>query len=209
MRICTRRHKYDYDWASLTRAYREYVRPDATVLEIGASVVERTKELSRDCGHLIGLELVPERTPDDFGNVAYVTGDWQELDRFVEPGTIDVAIASHVIEHVPDDLESIDQLYTALKPSGVALLNTPNRKRLVRAVIEAVTREREFPYWEHLREYTEEDLLALLEASRFNDYLIKPLVFGVHGGPLFVYRERVPAGMRRYANYWEIHLFKR
>src|SRR5450756_3245946 len=51
-------------------------------------------------------------------------------------------------------------------------LNTPNRKRLVRAIVGIFSGERKFPWWEHLREYTEEDLLHLLGASLFTKYKI-------------------------------------
>lgn len=178
------------------------------VLEIGASNVERSKELSGYCHELIGLELRPERTPQDSGNVKYLTGDWQEVSQIIEPESIDIAIASHVLEHVPDDLKAINELYKILKPGGIALLNTPNRKRLTRAIVETFTGPREFPWWEHLREYIEEDLVLLLDDSSFPDYKIIPVVLGLHGGPLFVYMEKVPEVFRRFANFWEIHLFK-
>ncbi len=208
MKVCLRSSNFNYDWYSLVNAYRSYVSKDDAVLEIGASQVERTNELARSCARIIGVELVPERTPAGSGNVSYVTGDWQHLTELVDESSIDVALASHVLEHVPDDLGAMNELYKVLKPGGVALLNTPNRKRLTRAIIEWLTDERRFPYWEHQREYAEEDLDNLLEASLFEDWKITPLVFGLHGGPLFIYLERVPARFRRYANYWEVHLVK-
>lgn len=197
-----------FHWVSLVRSYRRFVKTSDTVLEIGASTVESTRELSRYCRNLIGLELLPERTPSDFDNVHYITGDWQQLSRYVEPGTIDVAIASHVIEHIPDDLEAVNELFTALKPGGIALISTPNRKRLTRTIIELFTGEREFPWWEHVREYTEDDLVELIESSLFEQYTILPLVFGLHGGPVFIYSEKVPRRFRKYANFWEVQLYK-
>lgn len=119
-----------------------------------------------------------------------------------------MAVSSHVLEHIPDDAKAINELYTILKPGGVALLNTPNRKRLVRAVIEIFTGEKKFPFWEHQREYTEDDLLCLLKASRFRKFQILPVVFGIHGGPIFWYLESAPRPFRKLANFWEIHLFK-
>jgi hypothetical protein len=75
----------------------------------------------------------------------------------------------------------VRRLDKVLKPGVMALLNTPNRKRLSRSLVEIFSGEREFPWWEHLREYTEED---------------------------FVYMKKVPDTLRRFANYWETHLFK-
>lgn len=201
-------NKINYDWVSLLRSYKKYVTKTTTVLEIGASSIERTKDLSKWCRELIGIELLPDRKPNDFDNVKYLIGDWQHLSEFVQPASIDVAVISHVLEHVPDDLKAINELYTVLKPGGVALLNTPNRKRLVRAMVEMFRGKREFPFWEHHREYVEKDLLHLLEASYFRKFQIIPVAFGIHGGPIFLYLESVPKYFRRFANFWEIHIFK-
>ena len=208
MKCCLPSNKVTCDWVSLLQSYKKHVTKTTTVLEIGASNVERTMDLSKWCRKLIGVEVFPERKPDDFDNVTYQIGDWQRLSEVIQPDSIDVAVSSHVLEHIPDDAKAIDELYTVLKPGGVALLNTPNRKRLVRAVIEIFTGERKFPFWEHQREYTEGDLLCLLKASRFRKFQILPVVFGVHGGPFFWYLESVPRHFKRFANFWEIHLFK-
>lgn len=201
-------HRIHFHWVSLLRSYKRYVSTDDRVLEIGASAVDSTTELSRYCRELIGLELFPERTPADFHNVHYITGDWQQLSLYVEPETIDVAIASHVIEHIPDDLRALNELFVVLKPGGVALLSTPNRTRLTRAIIELFTGERKFPWWEHEREYTEDDLVDLIECSLFQEYTVLPLVLGLHGGPVFCYFKSVPRRFRKYANFWEVQLYK-
>ena len=151
---------------------------------------------------------MPERVPDPTFNVKYVAGDWQRLSGIIEPGSVDIAVANQVIEHVTDDLKALNELYEVLKPGGMALISTPNRKRLVRALVETFRPEREFPWWEHVREYTEEDFLALLEASKFERWEIHPVVLGIHGGPVFVYLERVPERFRRFANFWLVHLYK-
>lgn len=95
-------------------------------------------------------------------------------------------MASHVIEHIPDDLKAINELYAVLRPWGIAIISTPNRKRLVRAVIEVFTGDRKFPYWEHVREYTENDILGLLNRSLFENFKVVPVSFGIHGGPVFL-----------------------
>ncbi len=123
MRICWGSNKINADWESLFQSYRRFVKPSHVVLEIGASVVERTREISRHCGRVIGVELMPERKPADFGTI-----------------------------HA--------------------------------------------------------DLQRLLAASAFKRYEILPLVFGLHGGPIFCYWKEVPHCLRSMANYWEIHLFK-
>lgn len=177
------------------------------MLEIGASNIERTKDLAKRCKRLIGVELFPERTPKSFANVEYLVGDWQNLSRFIKPASIDIAVAGHVIEHVPDDLKAVNELYDVLKPTGIALINTPNRKRLTRVVIEFFTGSQKFPHLEHQREYTEKDLMNLLRTSKFRKYEIIPVVFGIHGGSVYYYLESPPKYFRSLANFWEIHLF--
>jgi SAM-dependent methyltransferase len=208
MRICWGSNKINADWESLFQSYRRFVKPSHVVLEIGASVVERTREISRHCGRVIGVEMMPERKPADFGTIHYVLGNWEELSSVVAPESVDVAISSHVIEHVPDDLKAINELYRVLKSGGVAVINTPNRRRLTRRIAEMFTGERKFPCWEHQREYVEADLQRLLTASAFKRYEIFSLVFGLHGGPVFCYWKEVAHCLRSMANYWEIHLFK-
>jgi SAM-dependent methyltransferase len=198
----------DYDWRHLRESYERYVRPSSTVLEIGASVPARTAVLAAKCRELIGVELYPERVPAATGNVRYIVADWQRLGEALPRESVDVAVSSHVIEHVPDDLRALDELYAALRPGGVAILSTPNRKRLVRAVIESVQGERRFPWWEHVREYVEADLRRLLERSRFERWEIYPVAFGLHGGPVHCYVTEVPAPLRRWGNFWELHLWK-
>jgi len=208
MRFCFASNKINHDWVSLVESYKRYVNKNSVVLEIGASNIERTKELGKFCKEVIAVELVPERLPKGAGNIKHLIGDWQNLSEFIQPNSIDIVVSSHVIEHIPDDLKAINELFRVLKPGGAAFLNTPNRKRLVRSIIEIFTGERKFPFWEHQREYIESDLLHLLGASDFKKYKVIPLVFGVHGGPIFLYFESVIPPLRRYANYWEIHLFK-
>lgn len=198
----------DEDWRHLFASYERVVRPHHTVLEIGASVPERTQRLARRCRDLIGIELFPDRVPPDSPGVRYVVGDWQRLSEVLAPESVDVAVSSHVIEHVPDDVRALDELYAVLRPGGVALITTPNRKRLVRAIIERFTGERTFPWWEHVREYVEPDLAALVARSRFGSGEVRPVVFGLHGGPVHCYLAEVPAALRRYANFWELELRK-
>ena len=189
-------------------SYEKCVHPGASVLEIGASTVLRTKKLSELCHTLIGIEPFVERTPAHWGNVSYITADWENLTDHIPPESVDVAVSSHVIEHVADDLKALNELYLVLKSGGTGLLNTPNRRRLPRAIIELVSGPRTFPHWEHHREYTEEDLLDLLDRSYFEKYEIRAVAVGLVGGPISVYIESVPGRLRKYANGWEIQVWK-
>lgn len=200
--------KISYDWEYLLQTYREFVKKSSEVLEVGASNVERTREIASYCEKLLGVELSEERRPKDFENVKYLTGDWEKLTKVVGRGRFDVAVASHVIEHVPNDLKAMNELFSVLKKGGAAIINTPNRKRLTRVILDKLFGERIFPYLEHRREYTEEDLINLLNRSKFKNFQIEPVVFGLHGGPVFLYFKKVPTFFRKYANFWQIVLIK-
>lgn len=198
----------DYCWDHLLEVYKSHVKQNFEVLEIGASTKNKTADLSRYCKHIIGVEYLTERLPKDFGNVNYIQGDWQELTKKIRPESIDLAISSHVIEHIPNDLKALNELYAVLKPNSFAIFNTPNRKRLPRKIIEIFTSERKFPYWEHIREYIESDLIELISKSKFKKYEINPLVLGVHTGKFNFFLKKVPRHFRGLANFWEVTLYK-
>lgn len=198
----------DYCWNHLLTTYKKLVKPNFIVLEIGSSTKYKTKDLSKYCKKIIGIEFLKERIPKDFDKVSYLQGDWQKLTKKIKPNSIDMAISSHVIEHISNDLNALNELYTVLKPNSCAIINTPNRKRLIRRIIEIFTSEKQFPYLEHVREYTETDLIELISKSKFTKYKITPLVFGIHAGNIRLCFKKVPAKFRDLANFWEIILYK-
>lgn len=193
------------DWLHLRASFRQHVTSDSTVLEIGASNQARSDELAAMCREYIGVEYFPERLLPSAGNKSFRNGDWQKLTEVVSPNSVDLVIASHVIEHVPDDLLALEETFKVLKPGGIVLINTPNRRRLPRAIIETWTGPRKFPWWEHVREYVEADLVALIEKSPFRDYTIYPIALGLHASVVACLAS-VPNVMRGYANFWEVHL---
>ena len=208
LRICWGSSRYHSDWGSLLRSYKRHVRDGHAVLEIGASSADKTRQLAALCRELVGVEIDPARKPPDSGNIRYVLGDWQELSKILPAESFDLAVASHTIEHVPDDLKALRELHAILKPGGVALFNTPNRQRLSRRILDLITGERKFPYWEHVREYTEQDLRKLIDASPFKRYTVQPVALGLHSWRFFCYSDKVPRFWAGLAQFWEVHLFK-
>lgn len=203
--------KFNYDWSHLVDEYKRYCTKDSIVVEVGGSVFERTKELSLYCKKVIAVELMPERIPDKKEDkIEYRAGNWEQLSEVIEPESVDIVISSHCLEHVKDDLSALNETFKVLKKNGAALINTPNRKRLTRAIIEFFTRERKFPYWEHQREYTKDNLLDLAERSLFKNSKVQvnSLVFGLHSGYFFIYLKNCPEFLIKKANYLELILFK-
>ena len=198
----------DFDWQHLLIKYKQLVKPNFTVLEIGASNMSRTKDLSLYCKKIIGIEYNKDRLPKESSNIKYLLGDWQQLNKIVKPNSIDLAISSHTIEHIPNDIQALNQLYQVLKPKSVAIITTPNRKRLIRSLVEIFTPEKKFPCWEHVREYIESDLIKLIKKTNFTNYKIIPVVFGFHFWKIRLCSIHVPNMFRKYANSWEIILKK-
>jgi len=198
----------NYDWNHLLNTYKKIVKPSFVVLEIGASTKERTNDLVPFCKKIIGIEYNKKRLLKNSKNIEYLLGDWQKLSKILKPNSIDLAISSHVIEHVSDDIKALNELYSVLKPNSCAIINTPNRERLTRKIIEVFTGKRKFPYWEHVREYTESDLVSLISKSKFKKYKITALVFGIHGANVNFYLKKAPKFLRKLSNFWEIVLYK-
>ena len=199
-----------YDWQHILETYRKNVTYSDKVLEVGSSVIERTSALKSYCGELMGVELYSEKIPSkSLVNVTHC--DWQELSTVFEPETFDFIISSHVIEHVEDDVRVLNESCRALKPGGKLLFNTPNRKRFVRAVIEFFAGDRVFPFKEHLREYTHEDIKSVISSSDFAGMKcdIKKIGFSVpttsQSG--FICK-KIPTFLEPYANYLEVLLTK-
>jgi ubiquinone/menaquinone biosynthesis C-methylase UbiE len=210
MKVGPASKKTAYGWISILENYHKNVTESAHVLEIGASTLDNTKEFAKWCKRLTGVEYLASRMPKNFDNVTFVKGDWQRLSSVIKPNSIDLAVSNHVIEHVEDDLKAVNELYKVLKPGGVALINTPNRKRLTRHIADIFTGERKFPHapLEHVREYVEDDIHKLLKKSAFKTYAVNAVSFGLHSGPFYINTKTAPGFLRKYANFWEIHLFK-
>jgi len=200
-------NKEFFDFIHLLNTYKKYVKPWHLVVEIGASNKSRTFFISKYCKKLVGVEYFSERLPQNFSNVRYINGDWQELSKYFKKNSVDILVSSQCLEHVKNDLSAINEAYKILKKGGVVILNTPNRRRLVRAIIEMFTGPRKFPYWEHFREYTKNDLLDLINKSKFKKYKIEPVCFGIKPKRNFCLK-KCPKIFERICIHWELLLFK-
>ncbi len=78
----------------------------------------------------------------------------------IPSGHFDTVVSFQVIEHIKNDRLFLEEIYRVLRPGGIALLTTPNRKK-------TLTRN---PW--HIREYTASELQQLA-AGVFNRVEIK------------------------------------
>jgi 2-polyprenyl-3-methyl-5-hydroxy-6-metoxy-1,4-benzoquinol methylase len=136
----------------LFKAYvlaESYIKGD--VLEVG-------------CGQGRGLELLIPKAKS-YTAIDKIEGAIQELQRKfpeatfksmnippfagIDDNSFDTIISFQVIEHIENDELFLKEIYRVLKPGGLAMLTTPNRKM-------SLTRN---PW--HIREYLPEELEAL------------------------------------------------
>ena len=199
---------YAYDWEYLKKIYKTIVKKDMVVVEIGSSNFQKTRELSRYCKKLIGIEIDINKVFRPIDNIETINADWQNLSSILGDNSIDIVISSHVLEHVPDDLRAINETYRVLKKGGQLLFITPNKQRLTRYLAKLIHFEYKFIYGEHVREYTEEDIIKLILNSKFNNYTIRYIVFGLHAGKFMFYLKECPRLLKKFANFLEVQLIK-
>lgn len=199
---------YTYDWEYLMGVYKKVVTKDTVVVEVGSSNLEKTLQLGKYCKKVIGIEIDKEKIFKSQANIEVMNSDWQHLSSILEPDSVGIVVGSHVLEHVPDDLRAINETYRILKKGGQLLFITPNKQRLTRYLAKLIHFEYKFIYGEHVREYTEEDIIKLILNSKFNNYTIRYIVFGLHAGKFMFYLKECPRMLKKFANFFEVQLIK-
>jgi len=208
------RTPFCYDWHHLLSSYIKLVCIKDIVLEIGCSNLDKTKQLSAYCHQLIGLEKdklsMPKKSEYENLNINEINGDWHNLTKIFKNRKFDLVVASHVIEHVENDLDCLNQTFSVIKNGGYFIFTTPNKCRLFERLRRVFKGTRKFPYREHKREYCENDIKKLISTSKFckSCTSIEGLVFGIHAGPLYVYFKHAPKFLRQWTNFWEVVIQK-
>ena len=94
--------------------------------------------------------------------------------------TLDTALSFHVIEHLPEPIPILRELYRVLKPGGLIVIEVPHANDFLLSGLENDD-FRKFTLWsQHLVLHTRESLKRLLEASGFEGTVIE----GVQRYPL-------------------------
>ena len=163
-------------WDSFLSIIKNYPN-DGLFLEIGAVDTEQVATHQKIFTRLIGLDLNFARLPRSAG-IEMVNADAQFLP--FKNNIFDGIVSHHVIEHVENDSLFICEIMRTLKKDSFAILGTPNRKRLVRVLAELFTGERIFPWREHKREYTKQELLKLANMIGLKNALVYNKFFGIH-----------------------------
>lgn len=117
------------------------------------------------------LHLAPEPSLKDVfikdKNINYLTADLYKEDVMEKiditniqypDRSFDAIIGNHILEHIPDDMKAMNELYRALKPGGWAILQVPFSKILDKtfedsSVNTEAKREKVFGQKDHVRIY--------------------------------------------------------
>jgi SAM-dependent methyltransferase len=119
--------------------------------------------------HLKMLHVSPEpqvgKLLRSIPNIEYISADLNpklammqmDITQIALPdNTFDVIYASHVLEHIPDDVKAMKELYRICKPSGWAILQVPiwgNKTLEDPSIVSPEDREKVFGQSDHVRLY--------------------------------------------------------
>lgn len=121
---------------------RSCVKPNATLLEIGAGPTNPTSEFLSTLGTLTGIDPDADVMTNRFLSHAFT----MQGERFpLENQAYDLCVSDYVAEHLPDPVTHLREVYRVLKPGGCYLFRTPNFTHYV-TLISAAT-----PHWFHKR----------------------------------------------------------
>ena len=138
------------------------------------------------------LHVAPEDSLHEFiassGCAEYVCGDLDPRSYYPVSSTIrkidllaidypdghfDLAICNHMLEHIPDELAAMRQIFRVLRPSGIAILLAPIGAKLMTTHEDPskqspAERAEAFGQYNHVRIYAEADYLHRLRSVGFH-----------------------------------------
>ncbi len=155
------RHLFAYEFAKTKLSKENYV------LEIGCGEGYGTNILSQQVSNIIGLDVCEDTI--GYASEKYKSNNllFEKYDGIKLPypdETFDVVISFQVIEHIPDDLNYISEIYRVLKKGGIFICTTVNKNG----------EKLSTPF--HVREYHPHDLENILK-TKFSDVLL----WGIRG----------------------------
>jgi SAM-dependent methyltransferase len=90
----------------------------------------------------------------------------------------DLVIANHILEHIPDDVAGMRELYRVLKRGGTAIVQVPFSTKIQKAVEQPdindpAMQEKLFAQKDHVRIYAADDYVRRLESVGFEVEVLK------------------------------------
>ena len=126
-RVATPPHRSTWQSASASFSATLQVR-GRRVLDCGCGAGDYVLALAaarrRRVGHRISREKLANAPAPVVGRVS--VGDLHHI--ALRDGSVDVALLNEVLEHVPDDRRALREVHRVLRPGGVLLIFSPNRR---------------------------------------------------------------------------------
>ncbi|MCA2223100.1 class I SAM-dependent methyltransferase [Nonomuraea aurantiaca] len=135
------------------------------VLRRGADVVAfdmDQSELDSVAAMFVAMDKAGEVPPGAGGETVQGTA----LDMPFEEGSFDRVIAAEVLEHIPDDMAAMREIFRVLKPGGTAAITVPSF--LPERICWALDEDYHTAPGGHVRIYTLAELSAKLKATGFH-----------------------------------------
>jgi len=152
-------------WDHRVRFYRTFVPGPAHVLDVGCGDGEAMEQISRRTGWtMAGLDINPKACQAARTRGFTVHQGSLETSDFA-PGSFDLVLMHHVLEHVPDPLQSLKILSRLLRKGGWLVGQLPNAESLECRVFSRYWNGYHFP--RHLQFFTPRTLEALLASGGF------------------------------------------
>jgi ubiquinone/menaquinone biosynthesis C-methylase UbiE len=218
------RHRLAYRWTPPRRR---------ALLDAGCSWGDSTHWYAAKAERISGIDVNADAVAvarRRYPEIDFRTGPLEELP--FDTGAFDAVVCCDVLEHVTDELAALNELYRVMAPGGTLVLSTPNKglfgfmdpvnypqrvapliERFAPALYRRLpgTATGSTPWWaqeEHHRHYSRDDLLAVLDRSRFrgsyrvtrtfrSGLLLYPLALNVSGYLRMVLGERVAGLLER------------
>lgn len=134
-------------------------------LEIGSYAGIFLNEARKRGWDVLGIE--PLEIPADYSEhelkIRVIRNYFEEAD--IRKESIDVIVACHVIEHVPNPMSFVQKAFELLKPGGKLILETPTYDSLMFKIFKH--RERSMRCEGHIYFFTKKTLIKLVENNGF------------------------------------------
>jgi ubiquinone/menaquinone biosynthesis C-methylase UbiE len=126
------------------------------VLDIASGSGYGSYELAKSASRVIGVDV--DQDAIDYAkakykksNLKFVKSDGLRIP--LDDNSVDIVVSMETIEHIEDDEAFIAELHRVMKPSGLAVISTPN--------------DRAYPKGNHFhyREYEKDKLVALIKSK--------------------------------------------
>ena len=160
------------------RALARLVPAGGTILDVGCSTGRLLEAVSRikTCRPL-GVEYKPEAGAEARRRgIDVFDGELEDAD--IEPGSVDVAVMQHVLEHVRNPVETLQHLQRILRPGGTLVGELPNFDSWDARLFGRLWGGGHAP--RHLWHFTPKSLRRALEHCGFSDVRIRPALHTGH-----------------------------